>query len=105
MSMVDLDPKKAIRVLVGKSIREVEMMLIEATLEKVGGNRVKAAGVLKVTDRTLRNKLNPKREKGIAGNAEAVTFTENIQPTNAANENNGVEIISSNPEKPFNAIP
>jgi len=99
MSMVDLDPKRAIRVLVGKSIREVEMMLIEATLEKVGGNRVKAAGVLKVTDRTLRNKLNPKRERSAAINGDAIAFSGNIQPDNATTEN------TNSADKPYIANP
>ena len=52
-----LDADRAIDVLVGKTIDEVEKMLILKTLEKTGWNKVKAAQILGVTDRTLRNKL------------------------------------------------
>jgi DNA-binding NtrC family response regulator len=41
----------------GETIEEVEMKLIIATLEKVGGKQKEAAKILGVTDRTLRNKF------------------------------------------------
>ncbi len=75
MNHENLEITNAIKTLVGKSIREVEMMLINATLETVGGNRVRASHILKVTDRTLRNKLNVKKER-----KEAVSFNQEIQP-------------------------
>lgn len=42
----------------GKAIEDVEKDLIFSTLEKTGGNKTKAAELLKITTRTLRNKLN-----------------------------------------------
>ena len=42
----------------GKAIEEVERDLIYHTLEKTGGNKTRAAELLKITTRTLRNKLN-----------------------------------------------
>ncbi len=46
-----------VRALVGKTLAEVEKELILATLEKVGGNRQKAARMLKIGERTLYRKL------------------------------------------------
>jgi DNA-binding NtrC family response regulator len=40
------------------TIREMEQLLIDRTLERVGGNRTRAAELLGVSIRTLRNKLN-----------------------------------------------
>ena len=42
----------------GKAIEDVERDLIYSTLEKTGGNKTKAAELLKITTRTLRNKLH-----------------------------------------------
>jgi len=42
----------------GKAIVDVEKDLIYNTLEQTGGNKTKAAELLKITTRTLRNKLN-----------------------------------------------
>jgi transcriptional regulator with PAS, ATPase and Fis domain len=42
----------------GKAIEDVEKDLIYSTLEKTGGNKTRAAELLKITTRTLRNKLN-----------------------------------------------
>ncbi|MDR4509041.1 MAG: sigma-54 dependent transcriptional regulator [Candidatus Brocadiaceae bacterium] len=41
----------------GQAIEEVEKELIYSTLEKTSGNKTKAAELLKITTRTLRNKL------------------------------------------------
>jgi two-component system response regulator FlrC len=49
---------------VGVTIAEMERELILKTLEEVGGNRTKAAELLGITVRTLRNKLNEYRETG-----------------------------------------
>jgi len=43
---------------VGSTLREMEKHLILRTLEEVGGNRTRAAKVLGISIRTLRNKLN-----------------------------------------------
>ena len=50
---------------VGKTISEVERNLILNTLKEVGGNRTKAAEILGITVRTLRNKLNEYKNAGI----------------------------------------
>jgi len=50
---------------VGQSIDEVERELILKTLESTGGNKTEAARVLKVTPRTLRNKLGRYAQQGI----------------------------------------
>ncbi|MCF6149304.1 MAG: sigma-54-dependent Fis family transcriptional regulator [Candidatus Kuenenia sp.] len=42
----------------GQSIEDAEKELIFTTLEKTSGNKTKAAELLKITTRTLRNKLN-----------------------------------------------
>jgi len=49
---------------VGQSLAEAEQHLILATLESTNGNRARAARVLKVTSRTLRNKLKTYRDLG-----------------------------------------
>ncbi len=50
---------------VGRTLADVEQELILKTLKDMGGNRTKAAEVLGITVRTLRNKLNEYREAGI----------------------------------------
>lgn len=42
----------------GNAIEDVERGLIYSTLEKTGGNKTRAAELLKITTRTLRNKLH-----------------------------------------------
>ncbi|MFB6260961.1 MAG: helix-turn-helix domain-containing protein, partial [Thiohalorhabdaceae bacterium] len=44
------------------TIQEMEELLIDRTLERVGGNRTRAAELLGISIRTLRNKLNRPRE-------------------------------------------
>lgn len=46
----------------GKSLRELERQLLESTLEAEGGNRTRAARVLGICPRTMRNKI---REYGL----------------------------------------
>jgi len=46
----------------GISVREMERRLILQTLERVGGNRTRAARLLGITTRTLRNKLKEYKE-------------------------------------------
>ena len=48
------------------SMKEMELKMIMNTLKSVGGNRTKAAGILGITVRTLRNKLNDYRQMGLA---------------------------------------
>ena len=49
----------------GVTISEMEQELILKTLKEVNGNRTKAAELLGITVRTLRNKLNEYKNKGI----------------------------------------
>jgi two-component system response regulator FlrC len=48
------------------SMKEMELKMIMNTLKSVGGNRTRAAGILGITVRTLRNKLNDYRQMGLA---------------------------------------
>ncbi len=52
---------KDLNISAGQSVREVEKLLILKTLEEVGGNRTKAAQMLGISIRTLRNKLSEYR--------------------------------------------
>ncbi len=53
------DMKQSEKVLpAGKALEDVEKDLIYNTLEMTGGNKTRAAELLKITTRTLRNKLN-----------------------------------------------
>ncbi|KAA0259504.1 sigma-54-dependent Fis family transcriptional regulator [Deferribacter autotrophicus] len=61
----DDEDKKISFELKGRSIADVERELILNTLKDVGGNRTKAAEILGITVRTLRNKLNEYRAQGI----------------------------------------
>ena len=47
---------------VGQTIEDVERQLIYKTLENTGGNKTRAAEILDVTPRTLRNKLSRYKE-------------------------------------------
>lgn len=48
------------------SVREMEMKLILEALESMNGNRTRAASVLGITARTLRNKIREYRDQGFA---------------------------------------
>ena len=52
--------------LVGRTVAEVERDLILETLRHCLGNRTRAAAVLGISIRTLRNKLNDYAAKGAA---------------------------------------
>jgi DNA-binding NtrC family response regulator len=54
------------RILVGRTIADVERHLILDTLAYCFGNRTHAARILGISIRTLRNKLNEYMEAGIA---------------------------------------
>ena len=64
------EPEQAIevlrRILVGRTIADVERHLILDTLASCFGNRTHAARILGISIRTLRNKLNEYMEAGIA---------------------------------------
>ena len=66
-------PKKSNELSVGQTIEDVERELIYKTLEKTGGNKTRAAEILDVTPRTLRNKLSRYKElqSGFGLNIEA----------------------------------
>ncbi|OSM01539.1 sigma-54-dependent transcriptional regulator [Magnetofaba australis] len=51
-------PEDLISVPVGATVREMEEILIRRTLDEVDGNRTRAAEILGISIRTLRNKLN-----------------------------------------------
>lgn len=59
-------PRKNGGLSVGQTIEDVERELIYKTLENTGGNKTRAAEILDVTPRTLRNKLN--RYKSLQSN-------------------------------------
>lgn len=63
-NVVDLPTTDQIQHTVGGSFRAMEKQLILETLAKVGGNRMRAAEVLGVSVRTIRNKLRDYREEG-----------------------------------------
>jgi two-component system response regulator FlrC len=48
------------------SVREMEMKLILDALKSMNGNRTRAATVLGITSRTLRNKIKEYRDLGVA---------------------------------------
>ena len=57
-------PESGICKLVGRSIPDVERELILATLVHCRGNRTRAAGLLHISIRTMRNKLNEYASEG-----------------------------------------
>lgn len=58
------DTGASVNIKVGASMWEVEKQLIFETLKETSGNRTKAADILGISIRTLRNKLNEYREAG-----------------------------------------
>jgi transcriptional regulator with PAS, ATPase and Fis domain len=56
---------------VGLSIEDIERELILKTLESTGGNKTRAARILKVAPRTLRNKLGRYLQQGLLTGNEA----------------------------------
>jgi DNA-binding NtrC family response regulator len=56
-------PTKPISDLEGNTLRDVEKQLILSTLEKAGGNKTRAAEILGITSRTIRNKLQQYEEE------------------------------------------
>jgi DNA-binding NtrC family response regulator len=52
-----VEPADPVRRLVGATLYDVEKHLIMSTLQKVDGNKTRAAEILGITPRTIRNKL------------------------------------------------
>ncbi|MDR2869946.1 MAG: sigma-54 dependent transcriptional regulator [Deferribacteraceae bacterium] len=59
------DSDETLSIKAGSTIADMERELILSTLRKTAGNRTKAAEMLGITVRTLRNKLSEYREAGI----------------------------------------
>ena len=64
-----INQPRAVEELVGLSAAEVERALILATLDATQGNRTRAADILKISLRTLRNKLALYRIADAAGDS------------------------------------
>lgn len=63
--MYDFNPDpNATDLLVGRPVADVERDLILATLRETGGNRTHAADILRISIRTLRNKLSVYNAEG-----------------------------------------
>ncbi|ABA05723.1 helix-turn-helix, Fis-type [Nitrobacter winogradskyi Nb-255] len=62
---VALTPDEVIPLLVGSTVDEVERELVLQTLARCGGNRTRAARVLGVSVRTLRNKIRQYTSMGL----------------------------------------
>jgi DNA-binding NtrC family response regulator len=60
-----LTPDAVIPLLVGSTVNEVERELVLQTLARCGGNRTRAARVLGVSVRTLRNKIRQYSTMGL----------------------------------------
>jgi DNA-binding NtrC family response regulator len=64
----------------GMSISEVERRLIQATLEVCGGNKARAAGMLKISLKTLYNRLNEYDAAGATSEGDAVPEEDRARP-------------------------
>lgn len=62
-SLGDLLPA-SVQVSVGETVRDAEKRLILKTLQETGGNRTRAAEILSISVRTMRNKIREYREEG-----------------------------------------
>jgi len=60
-----LAPNEIVPLLIGATVGEVERELVLQTLGRCGGNRTRAARVLGVSVRTLRNKIRQYTADGI----------------------------------------
>ena len=62
---LSLAPNKIVPFLIGSTVGEIERELVLQTLARCGGNRTRAARVLGVSVRTLRNKIRQYSADGI----------------------------------------
>ena len=60
-----LAPNEIVPLLIGATVGEVERELVLQTLARCGGNRTRAARVLGISVRTLRNKIRQYAADGI----------------------------------------
>jgi DNA-binding NtrC family response regulator len=60
-----LRPNEIVPLLIGSTVGEIERELVLQTLARCGGNRTRAARVLGVSVRTLRNKIRQYAADGI----------------------------------------
>ena len=60
-----LTPCEVVLLLIGSTVGEIERELVLQTLARCGGNRTRAARVLGVSVRTLRNKIRLYSASGI----------------------------------------
>jgi len=60
-----LTPCEVVLLLIGSTVGEIERELVLQTLARCGGNRTRAARVLGVSVRTLRNKIRLYSANGI----------------------------------------
>jgi DNA-binding NtrC family response regulator len=60
-----LAPNEIVPLLIGSTVGEIERELVLQTLGRCGGNRTRAARVLGVSVRTLRNKIRQYTADGI----------------------------------------
>jgi len=60
-----LAPNEIVPLLIGATVGEIERELVLQTLARCGGNRTRAARVLGVSVRTLRNKIRQYTADGI----------------------------------------
>ena len=60
-----LAPNELIRLLIGSTVEEVERALVVQTLARCDGNRTRAARMLGLSVRTLRNKIRVYTAEGI----------------------------------------
>ncbi|WP_291867289.1 helix-turn-helix domain-containing protein [Bradyrhizobium sp.] len=65
VSAPSLAPHEIVPLLIGATVGEVERELVLQTLGRCGGNRTRAARVLGVSVRTLRNKIRQYSADGI----------------------------------------
>jgi len=56
-NILDANDKENINIASGKSLDEAEKLIVEKTLSKAKGNKTKAAEILGITRKTLRNKI------------------------------------------------
>ena len=64
--VLSLTPNEIVPLLIGSTVGEIERELVLQTLARCDGNRTRAARVLGVSVRTLRNKIRQYSADGIA---------------------------------------